>query len=109
MGEHIVDRLQQNGDQVITVQAGNSFTQLGEQCYEINPNRKQDYETLFSTLTNQDQFPQQLLHLSNVRPFSKNPATLDPPLASTPLTSPLTPLRKGGTIRTLSKERTVFI
>ena len=71
LGETIAHRLQQQGDQVIAVQAGNTFTQLGEQAYAINPNSKEDYDTLFRTLANQNQFPQQLLHFWNVTPNSQ--------------------------------------
>jgi len=71
LGENIAHRLQKQGDQVVTVQAGTTFTQLGEQAYAINPDRKQDYDSLFQTLADQNQFPQQLLHLWNVTPNSQ--------------------------------------
>jgi len=71
LGESIAHCLQKHGDQVVTVQAGTTFTQLGEQAYAIHPDRKQDYDTLFQTLADQNQFPQQLLHLWNVTPNSQ--------------------------------------
>ena len=71
LGESIAERLQQKGYTVITVQPGKTFTQLKEQSYEINPDTRQDYETLFRTLAQQDQLPQQLLHLWNVNQNSQ--------------------------------------
>ncbi len=71
LGENIAHHLQKQGNQVVTVQAGTTFSQLGEQAYAIHPDRKQDYDTLFQTLADQNQFPQQLLHLWNVTPNSQ--------------------------------------
>ncbi|MFB6276925.1 MAG: SDR family NAD(P)-dependent oxidoreductase [Halothece sp.] len=68
LGETMAHRLREQGNQVVTVQAGTAFTQRGEQAYDINPNTREDYETLFRTLADQNQFPQKLLHFWNVAP-----------------------------------------
>ncbi|OYD96059.1 polyketide synthase [Nostoc sp. 'Peltigera membranacea cyanobiont' 213] len=62
LGAQIVQRLEEDGQEVITVTVGEKFTQLGDRTYAINPQQRHDYDALFQTLREIDKIPQTIAH-----------------------------------------------
>jgi len=77
LGSQLVNKLEQRGQKVITVQIGAKFTQLGEYHYSINPQLSSDYEALFQELHNVNQLPQAIVHLWSVTAEGHNPLELE--------------------------------
>lgn len=75
LGLQIAQRLEQEGQEVITVTVGEEFTQLGDRAYAINPQQRHDYDALFQTLRAIDKTPQTLAHFwgvtANTQPLSE--------------------------------------
>jgi acyl transferase domain-containing protein len=63
LGSQIVQRLEQEDQEFITVTVGEEFSQLGDRAYVINPQQKSDYDALFQTLRTIDKIPQSIVHL----------------------------------------------
>ena len=53
----VVKRLQLQGKNVITVTAGKEFAILGDRAYAINPQQRDDYDTLVAEIQAQHQMP----------------------------------------------------
>ncbi|MGM3308049.1 SDR family NAD(P)-dependent oxidoreductase [Anabaena sp. WFMT] len=68
LGWQLVERLQQQGHDVITVQVGTEFDKLSS--YSLNPQSCDDYDALVQQLLLKQQLPHTIVHLCNV--------TLDP-------------------------------
>ncbi|AFZ60775.1 SDR family NAD(P)-dependent oxidoreductase [Anabaena cylindrica FACHB-243] len=68
LGWQLVERLQQQGHDVITVQVGTEFEKLSS--YSLNPQSSDDYDALVQQLLLKQQLPHTIVHLCNV--------TLDP-------------------------------
>jgi acyl transferase domain-containing protein len=68
VGTHIVQRLQHDAQDVITVRVGKRFDWLSERAYAVNPRRQQDYIALLKTLCSQGQSPRQIVHCWSVTP-----------------------------------------
>ncbi len=66
LGVEMTARLQQDGQEVITVRAGAEFTKENGSAYTLNPGQAGDYESLLDDLRGQDKMPQGILHLWNV-------------------------------------------
>lgn len=73
LGSGMVERLEQAGQDVISVMAGDEFTKLSARAYAINPRRRDDYDTLFATLSELDRMPTTIVHLWNVSPNGHPP------------------------------------
>ncbi|OYD96055.1 polyketide synthase [Nostoc sp. 'Peltigera membranacea cyanobiont' 213] len=69
LGINLVKQLQQQNQDVITVKVGAEFTKLGECQYTLNPDRKDDYNTLIKEILTQQKFPESIVHLWNVTPI----------------------------------------
>ncbi len=63
LGSRIVGRLAEEGQRVVTVRAGEGFTQSGEDEFTIHPARRQDYESLLRELRAQERTPEIVAHL----------------------------------------------
>ena len=66
VGLQIAQQLEQKGQEVITVTAGEKFTQLSDRTYAINPKQENDYDVLFQTLGVIDKIPQTIAHFWGV-------------------------------------------
>ncbi len=66
LGSVLVKHLEQVGQNVITVIAGEEFRRVGEGTYLLNPRRRADYDALISELDERDQHPHVIAHLWNV-------------------------------------------
>ncbi|MGZ4135685.1 MAG: SDR family NAD(P)-dependent oxidoreductase, partial [Tumebacillaceae bacterium] len=66
LGDLLVESLKQQGHEVTTVAASDSFAKTGAEAYEINPHARGDYEELVSRLVADQRVPQTILHLWSV-------------------------------------------
>ncbi|MBE9034042.1 type I polyketide synthase [aff. Roholtiella sp. LEGE 12411] len=63
VGSQLAQRLQQLGQDVITVKVGEKFAQLDTNTYAINPAQADDYQNLLQQLREQEKTPNTITHL----------------------------------------------
>ncbi|TBR57004.1 polyketide synthase [Westiellopsis prolifica IICB1] len=68
VGTEIAERLTQQNQDVIFVEVGDKFTKFDECTYAINPELRDDYDTLFKSLQEQNWIPQAIAHFWSVTP-----------------------------------------
>ena len=68
IGIEIAERLEQQGQDVITVKVADKFTKLSNTQYTINPQQRDDYDALIQALREQDWKPQQIAHFWSITP-----------------------------------------
>jgi acyl transferase domain-containing protein/aryl carrier-like protein len=68
LGPQIVKRLEQAKQDVFTVQVGEQFERLSETTFTINPERPEDYRSLFKELAGAEKSPERIAHLWSVTP-----------------------------------------
>ncbi|RAM48425.1 MAG: polyketide synthase [Hapalosiphonaceae cyanobacterium JJU2] len=68
VGTEIAERLTQQNQDVIFVKVGDKFTKFDECTYAINPELRDDYDTLFKSLQEQNSIPQAIAHFWSVTP-----------------------------------------
>ncbi len=68
VGEEIAERLQQQNQDVIFVRSGDRFAQLDDCNYVINPQHKDDYDSLIKVLQKQNCISQAIVHLWSITP-----------------------------------------
>ncbi len=73
-GSQLVNRLEQEGQQVISVIAGNAFHKLDDRLYSISPARRDDYGALLGELSARGLSPRRIVHLWNVTDDDRRPA-----------------------------------
>ena len=66
VGSKIVQRLQELGQDVITVKVGKTFNQLDSNIYTINPKQADDYHHLLRQLQEEDKIPNKIIHLWSI-------------------------------------------
>ncbi|PON19514.1 hypothetical protein C2W62_02320 [Candidatus Entotheonella serta] len=66
LGRQLVQCLQQHGQTVITVTAGEAFHQHDERAYTLNPGQPEAYKTLFKALSGAAQLPSHMVYLWSV-------------------------------------------
>ncbi|WP_017317668.1 type I polyketide synthase [Mastigocladopsis repens] len=66
LGAMLAQQLEQLGQDVITVIAGDQFTKLSEHAYCINPQQKNDYDTLLQNLGVLNKTPQMIAHFWSI-------------------------------------------
>ncbi|MBR8839549.1 MAG: acyltransferase domain-containing protein [Stigonema ocellatum SAG 48.90 = DSM 106950] len=69
VGSQLVNRLEQNGKNVIVVKVGEQFTKLSEGIYAIHPQNRDDYDALFQELIALGKTPQHIAHLWSLNTF----------------------------------------
>ncbi|MDF5714252.1 MAG: SDR family NAD(P)-dependent oxidoreductase [Rhizonema sp. NSF051] len=77
VGSLLVKRLQQQSQDVITVTTGEQFTKLHDQAYCINPQQRDDYDTLLQALIDQDVTPQVIAHLWGITPDNQTSSEIE--------------------------------
>ncbi|MBW4592775.1 MAG: SDR family oxidoreductase [Brasilonema angustatum HA4187-MV1] len=77
VGSLIVKRLQQQGQDVITVMVGDKFTKLCDRAYCINPQQKDDYDALLQTLRERDFTPRMIAHLWGITANNQTPFEIE--------------------------------
>jgi phthiocerol/phenolphthiocerol synthesis type-I polyketide synthase E len=68
------ERLAGLGQEVVRVEPGAGFASLGEGAWRIDPQRREDYESLLAELERRGTFPERLVHLWTVSPAAADPA-----------------------------------
>jgi amino acid adenylation domain-containing protein len=63
LGSSLVNQLEKEGEEVITIAAGGEFARSGEHSYIINPQQATDYELLFNNLQGLDRPVNNIVHL----------------------------------------------
>jgi acyl transferase domain-containing protein/thioesterase domain-containing protein/acyl carrier protein len=71
VGPQLIERLQQQGQEVFIVSAGDGITKRGDYEFTINPRQADDYHALIKTLRASRKLPQNILHLWSVPPASQ--------------------------------------
>lgn len=66
LGQLLVRRLEQEGQYVVTVTRHTQYSILAPNMYAINPQQRDDYKMLLSSLHAEGLFPQKIIHLWNV-------------------------------------------
>lgn len=66
LGSQIVERLERDDHDVISVKVGAEFTQQSGQAYTLNPQQPDDYHTLVKEILAQRKFPNKIVHLWSV-------------------------------------------
>ena len=66
LGAALVERLREEGRQVVAVSLGERFERLDKNDYRINPRRVQDYTELWEELRGRETFPQSIVHMWSV-------------------------------------------
>ncbi|BAZ20917.1 beta-ketoacyl synthase [Kalymmatonema gypsitolerans NIES-4073] len=64
----LVNKLEKQNQDVITVKVGENFAVLGDYQYAINPENNQDYNVLIKELLIQNKLPKTIVHLWSVTP-----------------------------------------
>ncbi len=65
-GVRFAQRLAQFGGEVITVETGERFAELGASHYSVNPQEMSDYDALFNKLIELDRVPDAVVHFWSV-------------------------------------------
>jgi acyl transferase domain-containing protein len=76
LGLHIAERLKYQGQNVVTVGAGEWFTQINKQAYRLNPQAREEYDLLLKELSETKKIPRRIVHCWSVTPddqFSSGP------------------------------------
>ncbi|MHC5675251.1 SDR family oxidoreductase [Nostoc sp.] len=68
LSEKMVQQLALAGQNVVTVKIGQQFERESECRYTINPQERDDYNTLFKELRKLNKIPNKIVHLWNVTP-----------------------------------------
>jgi acyl transferase domain-containing protein/acyl carrier protein len=74
VGAQLVERLQQQGQDVIQVRAGAQFAETGEHLYEINPREPEHYHALLKQLHALDKSPEKIAHCWSVTSNDSSPS-----------------------------------
>ncbi|MEG4005581.1 SDR family NAD(P)-dependent oxidoreductase [Microcoleus sp. Pol11C1] len=77
VGSQLVERLERQNQDVIMVRSGEQFDKIGDREYTINPEKKEDYDTLLNEIQSLGELPQNIAHLWNVTPSDRIPKRLD--------------------------------
>jgi acyl transferase domain-containing protein/acyl carrier protein len=71
VGSEIVQKLQQLGQDVITVKVGETFNQVDSDIYTINPKQADDYYQLLRQLQKEGKIPNTIIHLWSITQSQK--------------------------------------
>ncbi|MHC5926260.1 type I polyketide synthase [Nostoc sp.] len=77
LGNKLVQQLEQQNQDVITVKVGGEFTKLNECQYTLNPQNNYDYDALIKELLTQQKLPKTILHLWSVTPVGNKELELE--------------------------------
>jgi len=77
LGAHMVERLEQKNQDVITVTAGEQFSRVNNGVYTINPGQRDHYDALLKELVAFHKIPNMIVHLWNVPSHDHSPSRID--------------------------------
>jgi acyl transferase domain-containing protein/thioesterase domain-containing protein/acyl carrier protein len=73
VGRRLAEKLEQEGQKVVIVKAGITFTCKKEGAYIIDPRKDEDYNTLFGELKKSGYVPHRVVHCWTIDPFGGVP------------------------------------
>ncbi|WP_445634031.1 type I polyketide synthase [Nostoc sp. DSM 114161] len=73
VGNAVTKQLEQQSQDVIIVRVADKFTQSNKYTYTINPQQKNDYDTLFKALQKQSLIPNAIAHFWSITPNDSLP------------------------------------
>jgi len=76
VGTRLAGWLEQHGQDVITIQAGDEFRKIAPNTYTISPQNRDDYHTLLGELDQSNQQPSEVLHCWSVTPAKRTSSLL---------------------------------
>ncbi len=68
LGLRIAERLKYQGQDVVTISAGERFIQIGEQAYRLNPQACEEYNFLLKELSEAKKTPGRIVHCWSITP-----------------------------------------
>ncbi|MBW4556596.1 MAG: SDR family oxidoreductase [Trichormus sp. ATA11-4-KO1] len=68
VGTEIAERLKQQGQDVISVKFADNFAKISDCIYTINPQQRDDYDSLLQALQQKNWIPQRIAHCWSVTP-----------------------------------------
>ncbi|HVF55294.1 MAG TPA: SDR family oxidoreductase [Pyrinomonadaceae bacterium] len=77
LGTLVAKQMENVGEEVFVVRAGERFGKIDARVYEMNPRRREDYDALLDELRAQDKTPEAILHLWSVTQETETVTTLD--------------------------------
>ncbi|WP_424101434.1 type I polyketide synthase [Moorena producens] len=77
LGDKIVQKMERDGQNVITVRVGTEFKKLSDRLYNLNPEQEDDYHALCQELHERDEYPKTILHLWSVAPKSNDKSEIE--------------------------------
>ncbi|HDN26284.1 MAG TPA: SDR family oxidoreductase [Thioploca sp.] len=77
LGSKLGERLEREGQDVISVKVGEAFTRQGECLYTLNPDGPNDYEALLQELSTIDKIPTTIVHCWRVTPVDNTQLSLE--------------------------------
>ncbi|MBD2207318.1 acyltransferase domain-containing protein [Calothrix sp. FACHB-1219] len=77
LGTQLVQRLQQENQDVISVEVGEEFVKVNQHRYILNPQQRDDYDTLINNLGVINKIPQTIVHLWSVTPNQHTDSDID--------------------------------
>jgi acyl transferase domain-containing protein/acyl carrier protein len=77
IGSQILERLQGENQDVIVVKNGKQFGRLNQQEYTINPEKRDDYDTLLRELCTLNKIPKTIVHFWNITSHEREPSGLE--------------------------------
>jgi acyl transferase domain-containing protein/acyl carrier protein len=77
LSSHLVKRLEQHGQDVITVMAGKQYARLNKEGFSIRPQQREDYEALFEELNASDKLPNRIVHMWAISSNYRTKSSLD--------------------------------
>ena len=66
LGDRLVEQLQLQGHDIVTVKVGTEFSSIGDRAYTLNPQQKSGYNTLIQALAAKNLLPSAIAHLWNI-------------------------------------------
>ena len=78
LGSQLADRLRQQGQPVVTVTPGVKFEQTAAQAFTLNPEHPEEYESLFTELSDLDALPARIVHLWSLTELAYPAGELEP-------------------------------
>ena len=69
VGRRLAEKLEQEGQTVITVRAGTAFTREKQRAYSIDPRKDEAYNTLFGELKKSGHIPHRVVHCWTIDSF----------------------------------------
>ncbi|MBV6623052.1 MAG: SDR family oxidoreductase [Rivularia sp. (in: Bacteria)] len=71
IGNQILEQLESDYENIITVKIGEEFSQISDKEYRISPCSRDDYDSLFKTIVDSGKIPHKIIHFWNITPFEK--------------------------------------